>query len=100
MTAATIPRMRAADEPVRICASLDGAVVVAAAVADVRVADRVDAPKVSLLVEVNVAVLNVEFRIMAVPVPAAVPMLVMVELLAAVVVELEPEPARMVKRPE
>lgn len=93
--------MRAADEPVRMCASLDGAVVVAAAVAEVLVADLV-APNVSVLLEVKVAVLKVEFRIIAVPVPEALPMLVMVdeELLAAVVVEFVPEPARMVKRPE
>jgi len=63
-------------------------------------------PKVaSLEEEVKVAVLNVEFRLSAVPVPEALPTLVMlaVPLLGAAVVVValeEDEPPSTVKRPE
>lgn len=114
MTAATIPRIRAADDPVRTGASLDGAEVEADE--GIRVADEpawlvlVISLKVNaLLLELRVAVLKVEFRDMAVPVPDALPMLVMVavELPKPVAVavdeaELEVllEPPVMVKSPE
>lgn len=99
MTAATIPKISAIDEPVRIEASLLGADVASAeevAVREVELRELVIEPKVaSLEEEVKVAVLNVEFLARAVPVPAALPTLVMLAVLlleaAVVVVALEAE---------
>jgi len=107
MTAATIPKIRATDEPVLMEASLLGAEVASAeevALWLVELRVLVTEPKVaSLEEEVKVAVLNVEFRLKAVPVPKALPTLVMLAVLllgAVVVVALEDELPSMVKRPE
>lgn len=85
MTAATIPKIKAADEPARMDASLDGAEVEAED--GVRVAELwLDVVVMSLksrvllvllaVLLVKVAELNVEFRTDAVPVPRAPVMLV------------------------
>lgn len=109
MTAATIPRIKAADEPARIGASLDGAEVDSedgVRVAELRVELElvlVMSLKSLVLLVVNDAVLKVEFLAIAVPVPEALAMLVMlaVELPAAEVeVALEALPPVMEKRPE
>lgn len=77
------------------------------AVREVELRVLVTEPKVaSLEEEVKVAVLNVEFLLRAVPVPEALPTLVMLAVLllgvAVVVVafEAEDEPPSIVKRPE
>lgn len=88
MTAATIPRIRAADEPALMGASLLGADV-AWVVAPVRECVLVTSPKVAppFELEVRDAELKVLFRIIAVPVPVALaaPVMLMLELLDAVV---------------
>lgn len=113
MTAATIPKIRAADEPVRTGASFDGAEVEEDE--GVRVAEEwwlvvlLAESNVKALFEVKDAVLKVEFRDIAVPVPDALAMLVMlaVELLNPVgtavpelVALLLSEPPLTVKSPE
>lgn len=123
MTAATIPKIKAADEPVLRGASLLGAEVPDAAesvaVRDAELRVLVMSPNVaSPLEELKVAVLKVEFLAMAVPVPDALAMLVMLmvllpvakllAVLVAVALEAEAEeeeedddsPPSTVKRPE
>lgn len=117
MTAATIPRIKAADEPARMDASLEGALVEDED--GVRVAELwVDVVLAlvmlcELLLDVKVAELKVEFRMTAVPVPidSVMPVTVAVELpnsnalvlavLLLVLLEEEfAEPPLTEKRPE
>lgn len=125
MTAATIPRIRAAEEPARIDASLDGADVEADdgdRVAELWVDVVVKSLKLCVVVAVllesvldSVAELKVEFRTAAVPVPIdpLMPVTVAVELpntnaevlaveeaVAALPVEEDAEPPLTEKRPE
>lgn len=120
MTAATIPRIKAADEPARIDASLEGAEVEeddGVRVAELWVEVELISLKlwlvVLLLVLVKVAELKVEFRTAAVPVTRAPLMLVMLavpllsrvveaaaEDAAALLVEELSSPPSTEKRPE
>lgn len=105
MTAATIPKIKAVNEPVRMGASLDGAEVDAVAEAELVRVVEVWPDVCALDDEVSVAVLKVEFRVMAVPVPEALAMLVMLMVLFPAAVEVdededEPEPPWMVNWPE